>query len=98
MSRAHEKEFGQITPDNKVIWQIAEERSNQKEDDPTDNQEILKWLKCVRENTAVTVTLKNLGLLYRKQGKHGAATVLEDTALRAKREVGGGNKIRVNPN
>jgi len=39
----------------------------------------------------VTTTLKNLGALYRRQGKYEAAETLEDCAMRSKREV-------INPN
>ncbi|CAD5224572.1 unnamed protein product [Bursaphelenchus okinawaensis] len=87
LSRAHEKEFGPPTAEHKVIWQIAEERENQKEADQAENLDQIRWVKCVKEQPAVAVTLKNLGLLYRKQNKYNAATVLEDTILRAKREL-----------
>lgn len=30
LTRAHEKEFGAITGDNKTIWQVAEEREENK--------------------------------------------------------------------
>lgn len=35
----------------------------------------------------MTTTLKNLGALYRRQGKYEAADTLEDAALRAKKQV-----------
>lgn len=35
----------------------------------------------------VATTLKNLGALYRRQGKYEAADTLEDCALRARKEV-----------
>lgn len=35
----------------------------------------------------VTTTLKNLGALYRRQGKYEAAETLEDCALRSKKEA-----------
>ena len=35
----------------------------------------------------MTTTLKNLGALYRRQGKYEAAETLEDVALRAKKQV-----------
>ncbi|KAI6216196.1 Kinesin light chain [Aphelenchoides fujianensis] len=89
LSQAHEHEFGSPTEDNRVIWQIAEDREVNKRSDPIEDQEHIKWLKCVKNNPTVAVTLKNLGLLYRKQGKYEAASVLEDTALRAKKECNG---------
>nr|CAD2198751.1 unnamed protein product [Meloidogyne enterolobii] len=39
------------------------------------------------DNPTVTTTLKNLGALYRRQGKYQAAETLEDAALRAKKQV-----------
>jgi kinesin light chain len=35
----------------------------------------------------VATTLKNLGALYRRQGKYEAAVTLEDCALKARKEV-----------
>lgn len=35
----------------------------------------------------VATTLKNLGALYRRQGKFEAADTLEDCAMRARKEV-----------
>jgi kinesin light chain len=87
LSQAHEHEFGPNRFENRVIWQIAEDREANKQADPTEDQEHIKWLRCVKDNPTVAVTLKNLGLLYRKQGKYEAASVLEDLALRAKKEV-----------
>lgn len=87
LSQAHEHEFGPARFENRVIWQIAEDREANKQADPTEDQEHIKWLRCVKDNPTVAVTLKNLGLLYRKQGKYEAASVLEDLALRAKKEV-----------
>jgi hypothetical protein len=34
----------------------------------------------------VTTTLKNLGALYRRQGKYEAAETLEDCAMRSKKD------------
>merc|ERR1712079_848626 len=59
LTRAHEKEFGSIDDKNKPIWQIAEDRE---------------------EN-------KNLGALYRRQGKYEAAETLEDCALRTRKDA-----------
>lgn len=39
------------------------------------------------DSPTVTTTLKNLGALYRRQGKYEAAETLEDCALRSKKEV-----------
>lgn len=39
------------------------------------------------DSPTVTTTLKNLGALYRRQGKYEAAETLEDCAMRSKREV-----------
>ncbi|GFT01653.1 kinesin light chain [Trichonephila clavipes] len=39
------------------------------------------------QNPTVATTLKNLGALYRRQGKYEAADTLEDCALRARKEA-----------
>ncbi|CAD6195364.1 unnamed protein product [Caenorhabditis auriculariae] len=90
LTRAHEREFGQISGDNKPIWQIAEEREETKgrggepQPLPTDQN---GWAKAAKvDSPTVTTTLKNLGALYRRQGKYEAAETLEDVALRAKKQ------------
>lgn len=46
------------------------------------------WHKAAKvDSPTVTTTLKNLGALYRRQGKFEAAETLEDCALRSRREV-----------
>ena len=52
------------------------------------------------DSPTVTTTLKNLGALYRRQGKYEAAETLEDCALRSRKDAaaaaaatgGGGQK------
>uniref|UniRef100_A0A7E4W6K1 Kinesin light chain n=1 Tax=Panagrellus redivivus TaxID=6233 RepID=A0A7E4W6K1_PANRE len=87
LNRAHENAFGQITGDNKPIWQVAEDREEKKEDGGiyTENND---WQKALRgENSqAVQTTMKNLGIIYRRQGKYQAAETLEDAILRAKKQ------------
>ena len=39
------------------------------------------------DSPTVTTTLKNLGALYRRQGKYEAAETLEDCALRSRKEA-----------
>lgn len=67
LSQAHEDKFGPNRFENRVIWQIAEDREKNKETDPAENNEHINWLQCVKDNPTVAVTLKNLGSLYRKQ-------------------------------
>ena len=43
---------------------------------------------CVCCSPTVTTTLKNLGALYRRQGKHEAAETLEECAMRSRKNVG----------
>lgn len=46
------------------------------------------WHKAAKvDSPTVTTTLKNLGALYRRQGKYEAAETLEDCALRSRKEV-----------
>ncbi|XP_061376745.1 kinesin light chain isoform X2 [Danaus plexippus] len=90
LTRAHEREFGTIDGDNKPIWQVAEEREEnkhlQKENAPYG--EYGGWHKAAKvDSPTVTTTLKNLGALYRRQGKYEAAETLEDCALRTRKEA-----------
>ncbi|CAO4379945.1 unnamed protein product [Caenorhabditis nigoni] len=88
LTRAHEKEYGQVSGDNKTIWQIAEDREENKHkgEGATANEQA-GWAKAAKvDNPTVTTTLKNLGALYRRQGKYEAAETLEDVALRAKKQ------------
>ncbi|PAV71654.1 hypothetical protein WR25_13119 [Diploscapter pachys] len=89
LTRAHEREYGRINAENTSIWQIAEDREeNKSKGEPT--QALLdqpSFMKAARvDSPTVTTTLKNLGALYRRQGKYEAAETLEDVALRAKKQ------------
>ncbi|XP_076683397.1 kinesin light chain isoform X4 [Andrena cerasifolii] len=89
LTRAHEKEFGAIAGDNKPIWQVAEEREENKHRNKENAPygEYGGWHKAAKvDSPTVTTTLKNLGALYRRQGKYEAADTLEDCALRSRRE------------
>ena len=78
-----------FTGDNKPIWQLAEEREEHKnEKDSVPYGEYGGWHKAAKvDSPTVTTTLKNLGALYRRQGKYEAAETLEDCAIRSKKEV-----------
>lgn len=90
LTRAHEREFGKISADNKPIWQVAEEREQNKangiENKPLVT-DINEWHKALDRCPTVSTTLKNLGALFRKQGKFEAAETLEECALKARKEV-----------
>ncbi|CAL7939492.1 unnamed protein product [Xylocopa violacea] len=90
LTRAHEKEFGAIASDNKPIWQVAEEREENKHRNKENAPygEYGGWHKAAKvDSPTVTTTLKNLAALYRRQGKYEAAETLEDCALRSRRET-----------
>ncbi|XP_058459274.1 kinesin light chain isoform X2 [Malaya genurostris] len=90
LTRAHEREFGTINGENKPIWQVAEEREENKlkNRENTPYGEYGGWHKAAKvDSPTVTTTLKNLGALYRRQGKYEAADTLEDCALRSKKEA-----------
>jgi len=92
LNRAHEREFGSIDEKNKPIWQIAEDReenkANAKNNLPLHTGEYGGWHRAAKvDSPTVTTTLKNLGALYRRQGKYEAAETLEDCALRSKKEA-----------
>ncbi|XP_015118667.1 kinesin light chain isoform X3 [Diachasma alloeum] len=90
LTRAHEREFGAIDGDNKPIWQVAEEREENKHRNKENAPygEYGGWHKAAKvDSPTVTTTLKNLGALYRRQGKYEAAETLEDCALRSRKEA-----------
>lgn len=90
LTRAHEREFGTIDGDNKPIWQVAEEREENKNKSTgaAPYTEYGGWHKAAKvDSPTVTTTLKNLGALYRRQGKYEAAETLEDCALRSRKEA-----------
>uniref|UniRef100_A0A915D699 Kinesin light chain n=1 Tax=Ditylenchus dipsaci TaxID=166011 RepID=A0A915D699_9BILA len=90
LTRAHERKFGQVNEENKPIWQIAEDREESRSADTGTYSDNSGWQNAMKvDNPAVTTTLKNLGALYRRQGKYQAAETLEDAALRAKKQPGG---------
>lgn len=77
--------------DNKPIWQVAEEREENKHRNRENAPygEYGGWHKNAKvDSPTVTTTLKNLGALYRRQGKYEAAETLEDCAMRSRKEVG----------
>ncbi|XP_014239697.1 kinesin light chain isoform X2 [Cimex lectularius] len=89
LTRAHEREFGTIDGDNKPIWQVAEEREENKlrNKGNVPYGEYGGWHKAAKvDSPTVTTTLKNLGALYRRQGKYEAAETLDDWALRSRKE------------
>jgi len=74
------------------IQQIAEDReenkANAKNNLPLHTGEYGGWHRAAKvDSPTVTTTLKNLGALYRRQGKYEAAETLEDCALRSKKEA-----------
>ncbi|XP_051893782.1 kinesin light chain 1 isoform X5 [Pristis pectinata] len=90
LTRAHEREFGCVDDENKPIWMHAEEREEQCKGKPKDGTtfgEYGGWYKaCKVDSPTVTTTLKNLGALYKRQGKFEAAETLEEAALRSRKQ------------
>ncbi|XP_066550084.1 kinesin light chain 1 isoform X3 [Amia ocellicauda] len=90
LTRAHEREFGSVDDENKPIWMHAEEREEQskvKQKDGSSFGEYGGWYKaCKVDSPTVTTTLKNLGALYRRQGKFEAAETLEEAAMRSRKQ------------
>jgi len=91
LTRAHEKDFGKVDDDNKPIWMQAEEREENKGKNKDSSAGVQYgdyggWHKAAKvDSPTVTTTLKNLGALYRRQGKYEAAETLEECAARSKR-------------
>ncbi|XP_040286817.1 kinesin light chain 4 isoform X1 [Bufo bufo] len=90
LTQAHVKEFGSVDDDHKPIWMHAEEReemSKTPNNDGTPYSEYGGWYKACRVNSpTVNTTLRNLGALYRRQGKLEAAETLEECAVRSRKQ------------
>ncbi|XP_035598939.1 kinesin light chain 1-like isoform X9 [Oncorhynchus keta] len=90
LTRAHEREFGSVDDENKPIWMHAEEREEQSKGKQLDGSpfgEYGGWYKaCKVDSPTVTTTLKNLGALYKRQGKFEAAETLEEAAMRSRKQ------------
>ncbi|XP_052106509.1 kinesin light chain-like isoform X31 [Mytilus californianus] len=90
LTRAHEKEFGKVNGDNKPIWMQAEEREEHKGKLKygTPMPEYGGWHTTAKiDSLTVSTILKNLGALYRRQGKYEAAETLEKCAMRSKKNA-----------
>ncbi|KAJ7416889.1 Kinesin light chain 4 [Willisornis vidua] len=76
--------------EHKPIWMHAEEReemSKSKHRDSAPYAEYGGWYKaCKVSSPTVNTTLRNLGALYRRQGKLEAAETLEECAVRSRRQ------------
>ncbi|XP_030626727.1 kinesin light chain 4 [Chanos chanos] len=89
LTRAHEKEFGSVDAENKPIWMHAEEREECKGryGESPHYGEYGGWYKACKVNSpTVNTTLRNLGALYRRQGKTEAANTLEECAMRSRKQ------------
>uniref|UniRef100_UPI00358F1024 kinesin light chain 1-like isoform X1 n=1 Tax=Myxine glutinosa TaxID=7769 RepID=UPI00358F1024 len=97
LTRAHEKQFGSFDGPNKPVWVQAEEReylikSGNKNDG---SFEYGNWYKMMKtESSTVTNTLKNLGVLYRRQGRIEAAETLDEYVARARKGTEGVDRRR----
>ena len=79
LTRAHEREFGTETDGH-------DDRGRGGDNAPYG--EYGGWHKAAKvDSPTVTTTLRNLGALYRRQGKYEAAETLEECALRSKKNV-----------
>ncbi|XP_031522951.1 kinesin light chain 4 isoform X3 [Papio anubis] len=91
LTRAHVQEFGSVDDDHKPIWMHAEEREEMSKsrhhEGGTPYAEYGGWYKaCKVSSPTVNTTLRNLGALYRRQGKLEAAETLEECAQRSRRQ------------
>uniref|UniRef100_A0A674D1R0 Kinesin light chain n=1 Tax=Salmo trutta TaxID=8032 RepID=A0A674D1R0_SALTR len=93
LTRAHEKEFGSVDAENKPIWMHAEEREEMSKVGfvylPTLISHVYlsdHCCVCRPSSPTVNTTLRNLGALYRRQGKLEAAETLEECAMRSRKQ------------
>uniref|UniRef100_A0A8C5N2M4 Kinesin light chain n=1 Tax=Leptobrachium leishanense TaxID=445787 RepID=A0A8C5N2M4_9ANUR len=78
LTQAHVKEFGSVDGELRLT----------SHNDSTPYSEYGGWYKACRVNSpTVNTTLRNLGALYRRQGKLEAAETLEECAVRSRRQL-----------
>ncbi|XP_028515287.1 kinesin light chain [Exaiptasia diaphana] len=86
LTRAHEREFG-------TSGELDDDGKRGKDNAPYG--EYGGWHKAAKvDSPTVTTTLRNLGALYRRQGKFEAAETLEDCALRSRQSVNAFDAVR----
>uniref|UniRef100_A0A3B3QM67 Kinesin light chain n=1 Tax=Paramormyrops kingsleyae TaxID=1676925 RepID=A0A3B3QM67_9TELE len=86
LTRAHEKEFGSVDGESVPSTYLFTGFQG-KHRDNTPYVEYGGWYKACKVNSpTVNTTLRNLGALYRRQGKMEAAETLEECALRSRRQ------------
>uniref|UniRef100_A0A8C4IHM2 Kinesin light chain n=1 Tax=Dicentrarchus labrax TaxID=13489 RepID=A0A8C4IHM2_DICLA len=93
LTRAHEKEFGSVDAENKPIWMHAEEREEMSKVRALSQTKlflndlwVLIGVPVSVSSPTVNTTLRNLGALYRRQGKLEAAETLEECAVRSRKQ------------
>lgn len=91
LTQAHlEEQPNADNPSNKSIWMLAEERqefiNNNGGDNSGEGQETGAWHKVKVNSPTIISTLKNLSLIYRRQGKYDAAEILDSVAQRNSRQ------------
>uniref|UniRef100_A0A1I7YE11 Kinesin light chain n=1 Tax=Steinernema glaseri TaxID=37863 RepID=A0A1I7YE11_9BILA len=92
LTKAHEKDFGKVTKQNKCIWQIAEEREEKHlRGEHLETDELIDAVKIV--NSSMMSTMKNLANVFRAQNKYQAADTLDDVVRRSKRATKSSNEL-----
>uniref|UniRef100_A0A8C6LSF9 Kinesin light chain n=1 Tax=Nothobranchius furzeri TaxID=105023 RepID=A0A8C6LSF9_NOTFU len=87
LTRAHEREFGCVDDENKPIWMHPQMCKSILTEETSPFGEYGGWYKaCKVDSPTVTTTLKNLGALYKRQGKFEAAETLEEAAMRSRKQ------------
>lgn len=69
---------------------MAEDREVNRRTDPSvDDKHVHNCAAALRETPAALGAVKNMAVLYRKQKKFDAASLLDDVVVRANKEVSG---------
>jgi tetratricopeptide (TPR) repeat protein len=85
LDTVHENEIGFINGENECIWELAEElqKLGNKNSFLVSN-EYREWHKFFNKYPTLSITLQNLGAIYRRKSMTIAAEILEETALKTK--------------
>ncbi|XP_055781210.1 kinesin light chain 1-like [Salvelinus fontinalis] len=91
LTHAHEKAFGSVDAENKIIGMHGEEREEMSKGRHRDNTPYGeyggRYRTCKVSSPTVNTTLRNLGALYCRQGKLEVAETLDERAVSSRKQT-----------
>ncbi|MCI4383538.1 hypothetical protein PGIGA_G00027680 [Pangasianodon gigas] len=82
LTQAHKKEFGTVDAETKPVWMYAEEGRGV----AGNNIHCAENRGCQVTSPIINSAMRSLGALYRHQGKNEAAEIMEEYAMRTRKQ------------